>query len=64
MAPHFPPIAGQHATYTVKQLQAWKAGERANDPQQLMKATTALTDEEIRAVAAYLSTLSTQGNKP
>lgn len=64
VAPHFPPIAGQHAAYTMQQLQAWKKGERTNDPQQLMKAATGLTDEEIRAVAEYLSTLSTQGNKP
>ncbi|MBT9567746.1 MAG: c-type cytochrome [Thiobacillus sp.] len=64
VAPHFPPIAGQPAAYTIRQLEAWKTGARTNDPQQLMKATTALTDEEIRAVAEYLSTLSTQGNKP
>ena len=65
VAPHFPPIAGQHANYTVQQLQAWKRGERKNDPQQLMKATAEqLTEEEIRAVAAYLATMGPGGQKP
>ena len=55
---NFPPIAGQHASYTVNQLQAWKTGARGNDPQQLMKTSAKkLTDDEIRAVAEYLATL-------
>ena len=58
VAPNFPPIAGQHASYTVNQLQAWKTGARTNDPQKLMKTTAEnLTDDEIRAVAEYLATL-------
>lgn len=65
VAPHFPPIAGQHAAYTMHQLQAWKKGARANDPQQLMKATAEqLTDDEIRAVAAYLATLGAGKETP
>lgn len=61
----FPPIAGQHAAYTVRQLQAWKTGVRTNDPQQLMKTTAEnLTDDEIRAVAEYLSTLSGGEKRP
>lgn len=61
---NFPPIAGQHASYTVNQLQAWKTGARRNDPQQLMKTTAAnLTDEEIRAVAEYLATLELKEKK-
>ncbi|MEO6354391.1 MAG: c-type cytochrome [bacterium] len=62
--PVFPPIAGQHASYMVNQLQAWKTGARSNDPQKLM-ATVAgnLTDDDIHAVAAYLATLGTQGKK-
>lgn len=56
--PSFPPIAGQHAAYTARQLKAWKKGDRKNDPQQLMTFTAQqLTDEEIQAVAAYLATL-------
>ena len=59
--PTFPPIAGQHASYTASQLQAWKSGARSNDPQKLMKTVAQhLTDEDIRAVSAYLAT---RGNR-
>ena len=62
--PVFPPIAGQHASYTVSQLQAWKTGARTNDPQNLMQTVAKhLTDDEIHAVAEYLATLGTQGTK-
>ena len=60
----FPPIAGQHATYTVNQLQAWKTGARKNDPQSLMKTVAEkLSDDDIRSVAEYLATLSGQEAK-
>ncbi|MHB8825444.1 MAG: c-type cytochrome, partial [Thiobacillus sp.] len=62
VAPAFPPIAGQHAAYTVSQLQAWKTGARTNDPQTLMKTVAEkLTDDEIHAVANYLATIGTPG---
>jgi len=62
IAPAFPPIAGQHAAYTVNQLQAWKTGTRTNDPQKLMKTVAEkLTDDDIHAVADYLATLGTPG---
>jgi len=62
--PVFPPIAGQHASYTVNQLQAWKTGARTNDPQKLMTTVAEnLTDDEIHSVAEYLATLGTQGKK-
>ncbi len=58
--PIFPPIAGQHAAYTINQLQAWRAGARNNDPQMLMKAVAEnLTYEEIQAVAEYLASAGT-----
>lgn len=58
--PTFPPIAGQHAAYTVSQFQNWKSGARSNDPQGLMKTVAEkLTDEEIKAVAEYLATIPT-----
>lgn len=61
VAPAFPPLAGQHAAYTVSQLQAWKTGARTNDPLNLMKTVAdKLSDDEMRAVAAYLATLGTQ----
>lgn len=54
----FPPIAGQHATYTANQLHAWKTGVRKNDPQNLMKTVAEkLSDDDIRSVAEYLATL-------
>ncbi|WP_162264479.1 c-type cytochrome [Thiobacillus denitrificans] len=61
VAPAFPPIAGQHAAYTVSQLQAWKTGARTNDPQKLMKTVAEnLTDDDIHSVAGYLATLGTR----
>lgn len=64
VAPAFPRIAGQHASYTVSQLQAWKTGARTNDPLKLMKTVADnLSDDEITAVAAYLATLGTQEKK-
>lgn len=60
VAPSFPPLAGQHVGYTVSQLQAWKAGKRTNDPLMLMKTVAEkLSDDNMRAVAAYLATLGT-----
>ncbi len=54
----YPAIAGQHATYTAVQLRAYRAGERASDPNQIMRNVAArLTDEEIAAVAAYVQGL-------
>ena len=59
--PWFPPLAGQHPDYVVRQLKAWKNGARANDPLDLMKTLSEnLTDDEIHAVAAYMATLGTQ----
>ena len=61
VAPSFPPIAGQHVGYTISQLQAWKTGTRTNDPLLLMKTVAEkLSDDEMRAVAAYLASLGTQ----
>ncbi|WP_346799082.1 c-type cytochrome [Halomonas sp. Bachu 37] len=52
----FPGIAGQHAGYIAAQLNAWKEGERDNDPQNLMGAiATRMSDEDIQAVSAWLA---------
>lgn len=60
--PAFPPIAGQHAAYTLSQLQAWKSGARSNDPQGLMTTVAEkLTDQEMQAVAEYLATIGIPG---
>lgn len=65
VAPSFPPIAGQHVGYTVSQLQAWKTGTRTNDPLLLMKTVAEkLSDDEMRAVAAYLASLGSSTGTP
>lgn len=54
----YPRIAGQFADYTVAQLKAFRAAERSNDPNQMMRGVAArMTDQEISAVAEYLSGL-------
>lgn len=59
VAPTFPQLAGQHASYLEKELHRWQDGERHNDPVGLM-ATVAksLDDGEIKAVAAYLASIA------
>lgn len=53
-----PAIGGQHATYTAKQLKAFRSGERTNDVGGVMrKIVDKLTDEQIDAVSAYIATL-------
>ncbi len=53
---HFPPLAGQSATYISNQLHAWQDGSRTNDPLDLMKhVADNLTDEEIAAVAEWFA---------
>lgn len=54
----YPALGGQHATYTVAQLKAYRAGERTSDLNQMMRNNTArLTDAEIEAVASYIQGL-------
>lgn len=54
----YPRLAGQHAEYVAAQLKAFRAGERANDVNNMMRAVAArLTDKEIASVAEYLSGL-------
>ncbi|HSP59191.1 MAG TPA: c-type cytochrome [Halomonas sp.] len=52
----FPGIASQHAGYIERQLHAWQADERDNDPQNLMGAIAKrMSDDDIRAVSAWLA---------
>jgi cytochrome c553 len=52
----YPRLAGQHQDYTVAQLKAFKAGERANDNAAMMRTVAAkLTDAEMVALAEYLA---------
>jgi cytochrome c553 len=55
----FPRIAGQYSEYLAQTLQHFRAHERANDPNGMMRGVAAnLTDAEIEAVAAYIEGLS------
>ena len=54
----YPRLAGQHPEYVVAQLKAFRAGDRANDSNNMMRTVASrLTDKEIAAVAEYLSGL-------
>ena len=51
----YPRLAGQYAEYTSAQLQAFRAGERSNDPNKMMSMTAVkMSDQEIKAVAEYI----------
>jgi len=52
----FPVIGGQHRDYIIKELKDLRAGTRANDPAGMMEnIAKGLSDEEIKALANYLS---------
>lgn len=54
----FPRLAGQQVDYTVAQLTTFRSGERANDAAKMMRMIAAkMTDQEIKAVAEYVSGL-------
>jgi len=54
----FPRLAGQYAEYTAAQLRAFRSGERANDPNRMMRLVAEkLSDREIAAVAEYIAGL-------
>ncbi|EKE17910.1 MAG: hypothetical protein ACD_10C00217G0001 [uncultured bacterium] len=54
----YPRLSGQFAEYTETQLKAFRAGERANDPEQMMRTIAAkLSDAEIKAVSEYAAGL-------
>lgn len=55
----FPSLGGQHAEYTLKQLKSFRAGERDNDLNSMMRITVErLTDKELEALASYVSGLN------
>lgn len=56
--PDYPRLAGQSAGYLLKQLTDFKSGKRTNDPNQAMRgAVGALSEDDARAIAYWLSTL-------
>jgi cytochrome c553 len=58
MPAQYPRLAGQFSEYLAGQLKAFKDGNRANDPNGMMRGVAArMTDREIRAVAEYAAGL-------
>jgi cytochrome c553 len=54
----FPGLHGQYAAYIEKTLSDYKSGERANDPNAIMRSIAQkLSDEEITAVSEFASSL-------
>jgi len=52
----YPRLAGQHADYTAKQLNDFRAGKRPNSAQ-MTDVAAKLNDREIRAVSDYIAGL-------
>lgn len=55
--PRYPALAGQHAEYTMAQLNLFNTGDRANDNDVMQKVLTRMSGQEKRAVSAYISTM-------
>jgi cytochrome c553 len=54
----FPTISNQHAAYVKAQLMAFRAGERANDPNGMMRdIAKKLTDQDIEVLSKYVGGL-------
>lgn len=53
----FPRLSGQHAAYVVEQLKAFRSSKRRDSWQMMTTLTKKMTDEEIDAVAQYVSGL-------
>jgi len=54
----YPRLAGQHSDYIVAQLKKFKSGERANDPNKMMRdIASRMSNIDINAIAAYISTI-------
>jgi cbb3-type cytochrome c oxidase subunit III len=55
----WPVIAGQHAAYTTAQLTAYRGKQRVTDgdSQMMRNVASALSDDDIRAVASYVQGL-------
>lgn len=60
IADTYPNIAGQHAEYIVKQLKAFKSGDRKNPIMAPMAA--GLSEQDMADVAAYFSSLNRDGS--
>ncbi len=57
LPPHYPGLAGQHAAYTLTQLELFNKGERANDNGVMQKVLSRMNALEKKAVSEYISTM-------
>lgn len=58
-AADYPIVGGQWPAYLRSQLEAYRSGERANDPNAMMRSLAEkLSDEEIEAAAEYMAGLN------
>lgn len=58
MPSQYPRIAGQYAEYIEAQLKLFKSGERANDPNRMMRGVAErMSEKDIKAVAEYAAGL-------
>ena len=54
----YPALAGQNSSYVYTSLQQFRAGSRANDPNEMMRMIAhRMSNEEIAAVANYIQGL-------
>ncbi|MCV2886555.1 cytochrome c4 [Aestuariibacter sp. AA17] len=55
---NFPDISGQHTAYIKSQLELFRSGDRANDPNGMMRdIAKRLTDKDIEIISKYLGGL-------
>lgn len=58
MPSQYPRIAGQYAEYIEAQLKLFKSGERANDPNRMMRdVAERMSEKDIKTVAEYVAGL-------
>ncbi|WP_194756505.1 c-type cytochrome [Aliidiomarina indica] len=51
----FPLLSGQHPEYTTEQLEAFRSGDRANDPNGMMRdIAVKLTDRDIEVLSQFI----------
>lgn len=64
VTPEWPNLAGQHANYTVRQLEAYKDGQRTDAGMQGFAAT--LSEQDMQDIATYFAaqTLTPRGADP
>lgn len=55
--PRYPNVSGQHVSYAIKQLKAFKEGSRNNDAEVMTRIAFRMSQGEIKAVAEYMAGL-------